>query len=113
MIQDIIYQGEDRDYQIIVRDGKNNLIDISQAQQISFSVAVRPGAPVLINRTIGNGITLNNNHQFTARLTSALTDALPTGNLRVQIRIQTSTGLYNFDNIGTLTVKTPINAVEV
>ena len=88
-----MYAGDDLRVIVTVRDQTGQLVDISDAQDIRWAVAPNVSANPVIEKSLGNGITINSPTSFTFDLTSAETGALSRGRYYHEADAVTDQGL--------------------
>ena len=88
-----LYAGDDLRVIVTVRDQSGELVDISDAQDIRWAVAPSVSADPVIEKSLGNGITINSPTSFTFDLTSADTGALSRGRYYHEAEAVTDQGL--------------------
>ena len=88
-----LFAGDDLRVIVTVRDQTGQLVDISDAQDIRWAVAPSVSADPVIEKSLGNGITINSPTSFTFDLTSAETGALSRGRYYHEAEAVTDQGL--------------------
>ncbi len=100
-----IPQHDDQGYLMTVYDQRGELVDISEAQEITFIIATNVGGTILLTKTLtGGGITLNNAHQFNFAISSAQSGAMTAGEYYCEVQIINSVGDQKTVGAGKFTV---------
>ncbi len=85
-------QGDDLRVFCRVVDNIGDSIDLSSAQSISYAISKGFDTPILVSRTIGNGISLSAADEFFLDITSTNTGGLAAGAYRHEAEVITSGG---------------------
>ena len=86
-----IFRGDDLRVVVEVRDQDNQLVDISDASEITWSLSNSPNTAAIITKTLGVGISINNPTSFVFDIVPGDTSAL-NGSYYQEAEIVTSGG---------------------
>ena len=101
-------QGDDLRIFVKVRDGRGDSVDLTNAQAISYAVSRGFNDPLLVVRTLGEGIALQAADEFFLDITATNTNSLDPGRYRHEAEVITSGGFVYTIFQGLFTIKPQI-----